>query len=156
MIRDLKIRPVTQNDAEALQQQCWPDLSIGEVEARIHSALSERAKSRGLVAEVGGGVVGFAQMNRWATRGEICNLIVAEGWRGEGIGTALIQRLIGAAREEGLRDVEIGAEEANPRAAALYRRLGFRDERRVMLDLGSGMQPVRYLVLDLGRGICEA
>jgi ribosomal protein S18 acetylase RimI-like enzyme len=103
-----------------------------------------------------GRAVGFGQLSRWGTRGEICNLIVSEAWRGQGIGSAMIRRLIGVARENSLADVEIGAALSNPRALALYRRLGFADDRRVMLDLGKGAEPVIYLLMDFGRGICEA
>ncbi len=110
-----------------------------------------RARLWGLVAEANGEIVGFGQLTRWGWRGEICNLIVRENWRGKGIGTALIRQLIEIARQLGLREVEIGGAEANPRALALYRRLGFEDERRVLLDLGEGNEPVIYLLMRLNR-----
>jgi ribosomal protein S18 acetylase RimI-like enzyme len=95
-------------------------------------------------------------MTRWGPRGEISNLIVHPEWRSKGIGTTIIRRLIGAARENELTEVEIGVAESNPRAMALYRRLGFRDDRRLTLDIGSGMEPIRYMMMSSGRGICEA
>ena len=50
-----------------------------------------------------------------------------------------------------VRCIEIGAAVANPRAVALYRRLGFRDERQLFLNLGNGNEPVIYLRLELDK-----
>jgi ribosomal protein S18 acetylase RimI-like enzyme len=93
--------------------------------------------------------IGYGQLSRWGSRVEICNLIVAEGWRGQGAGTALIQWLIVLAQEKKFPLVEIGAAESNPRALELYRRLGFRVDRSLTLDVGNGPEPVFYLSLDL-------
>jgi ribosomal protein S18 acetylase RimI-like enzyme len=64
-------------------------------------------------------------------------------------------RLLDIACQHGLREVEIGAADSNPRALALYRRLGFRDSRRVLLELGSGPELVLYLSKTLEEDGCE-
>lgn len=159
MIANLILRTVELTDAATLHKNCWPDLKLPDIQLRIAALSSTDAANHrgwGISAVINNEVVGFGQLMRWGMRGEICNLIVTEMLRSTGIGTALIQRLIGIARIESMRDVEIGAAQSNTRALALYRRLGFRDERRVTLDLGYGMEPVIYLVLPLGPGICEA
>ena len=52
-------------------------------------------------------------------------LCVAAGWRGRGIGSALIAGLLAEARARGLRQVRLEVTDANPRARALYERQGF-------------------------------
>ena len=89
------------------------------------------------------------QIARWARVGEISDLIVAEAWRDQGIGTALIRYLLDIAQQKGLRQVEIGAQESNRGALKLYRRLGFVDQRQVTMQLSGGPQSVIMLSLDL-------
>ncbi|MBV6700462.1 GNAT family N-acetyltransferase [Kitasatospora aureofaciens] len=58
---------------------------------------------------------------------EINGLDVAEPLRGRGIGTALIRHAERLAVRRGVRRIGLGVdEEGNPRAAALYARLGYR------------------------------
>jgi ribosomal protein S18 acetylase RimI-like enzyme len=89
--------------------------------------------------------VGYGQLVAWGGRSEIADLIIAEEFRGRGIGTALICSLLETARVHAVYPVEIGAAAANVRAIALYRRLGFHVFKRVVLDLGNGLEPVIYL-----------
>ena len=49
---------------------------------------------------------------------------VLEPWRGQGIGTQLMRKLIAAARARGLAALSLSVESDNP-AGSLYRRLGF-------------------------------
>jgi ribosomal protein S18 acetylase RimI-like enzyme len=159
IIPNLLLRTVTLDDVAALHAACWPDQKLADVQLRVHaivSAAGARERAWGYVATLGGEIVGFGQMTRWGNRGEISNLVVHPDWRSKGVGTTLIRRLMGVARENDLTEVEIGVAESNPRAMALYRKLGFRDDRKLMLDIGSGMEPVRYMMISFGRGICEA
>jgi ribosomal protein S18 acetylase RimI-like enzyme len=78
---------------------------------------------------VGTGVI------RWGGSGagqdpEICNLHVPASGRGQGIGTAIVRFAEGLIRDRGFRRASIGVGEDNPRAAALYERLGYRDAGR--------------------------
>jgi ribosomal protein S18 acetylase RimI-like enzyme len=59
----------------------------------------------------------------------LCNLAVAPGKRGRGIGTALLEHGIAVARARGHRRLVLDVAETNPRAAALYARLGLRPEQ---------------------------
>lgn len=151
MIQEWRLRPVEQADAPALQSNCWPEKTVEEVESRLSYLVAMREKGRiwGIVALGGQTVVGFGQLVQWGERYEISDLVVGERWRGQGAGMALIHRLLGIARERGVKEVEIGGAESNPRAVALYRRLGFREQRRVLLDLGRGPEPVIYFTISL-------
>ena len=53
-------------------------------------------------------------------------LAVSAGYRGQGIGTALLERAIELARAEGLASVVLDVVDTNPGARRLYERAGFR------------------------------
>lgn len=64
-------------------------------------------------------------------------LVVDPAERGAGIGEALMRTAFDALRARGVTDVEVGYIEGNERAAALYRRMGFRPiQREMTLRLG--------------------
>ncbi|WP_328870003.1 GNAT family N-acetyltransferase [Streptomyces sp. NBC_00287] len=100
-------------------------------------ARQEAGQCTYLVARLDGRPVGHAEM-RWigcADAGvraalpgcpEIGGLAVAEELRSRGIGTALVRAAEELARQRGLTVVGIGVGKDNPRAAALYERLGYR------------------------------
>ncbi|MDL1921361.1 GNAT family N-acetyltransferase [Chloroflexi bacterium CFX3] len=148
MLAGLALRLCTLQDADALQHACYPHAareSVRQMLARTASAM-QHGRGVGLVACLDDQIVGFGQITFWARVAEIGDLIVAEPQRGRGIGTALIQHLIalGAAQRN---MIEIGAAGSNPRALALYQRLGFRLDRTLLLDLGQGLESVHYLSL---------
>jgi RimJ/RimL family protein N-acetyltransferase len=61
--------------------------------------------------------------------GEI-GMMVAAGWRGQGVGTALVAAAIERARRRGLHKLALGVFLQNEAAIALYRKFGFVDEGR--------------------------
>jgi ribosomal protein S18 acetylase RimI-like enzyme len=68
-----------------------------------------------------------------AVRGEVDSLVVAEGSRGAGAGTALLNACRDELRRRGVAYWSVGVVEANRGATALYERLGFRPWVRTML-----------------------
>lgn len=62
--------------------------------------------------------------------GELWMLSVHEAWQSLGVGTLLIGALEQEAAVRGHRRVQLSVEDDNPRAAALYRRLGYRPAGR--------------------------
>lgn len=151
MSQDLRLRHLTPDDAVALQQACWPELTPDQARLRLDHFLNRHRRGHGwgLVAVTYGQVIGFGQLLRWGSVHEICDLIVAEAWRGQGIGTRIIHTLLDMARQAGVGRVEIGGTASNERALALYRRLGFHERGRVEMDVGSGLEPIIYLELRL-------
>jgi ribosomal protein S18 acetylase RimI-like enzyme len=143
---------VSPGDTERLHRTCWPELTLEFVELRVKDVLrrSSRGAAWGAVVEIDGEPVAYGQLDRWGERGEICNLVVAEAYRGNGIGTALIDHLAEIAAGGGLRLLEIGAAVSNPRALELYQRLGFVENRRVRLNLDHGEETVIYLSRQIG------
>jgi ribosomal protein S18 acetylase RimI-like enzyme len=148
---NLILRSVENQDAAALHAALWPGKTRRAVDRRVQSVVIRRRRGLawGIVAEIGGQIVGYGQVSQWGHGSEISNLIVAEGWRGRGIGTAIIERLLTIAREHGFPDVEIGAALSNPRALALYRSLGFKDRRQVLMRIDGEPEPVIYLGMRL-------
>jgi ribosomal protein S18 acetylase RimI-like enzyme len=61
--------------------------------------------------------------------GEI-GMLVDRGWRGRGVGSALVQAAIGLAREQGLHKLSLEVFAHNTAAIALYRKCGFVQEGR--------------------------
>jgi ribosomal protein S18 acetylase RimI-like enzyme len=101
-----------------------------------------------IVLDAAGEVQGYGQMVIWPSCAEISDLVVAEAYRSQGFGAAIIQHLVRAAYRLGTPAVEIGAAVSNTRAIALYRRLGFEDSHTLMLNLGNGQESVLFLRLE--------
>jgi ribosomal protein S18 acetylase RimI-like enzyme len=94
-------------------------------------------------------ILGYGQLTIWPRTTEISDLIIAPDYRGSGIGTAIIGGLVDKVRSLHLPHVEIGVALSNPRALALYQRLGFKQDRIINLDIGHGSEPVMYLIMQL-------
>jgi ribosomal protein S18 acetylase RimI-like enzyme len=92
-----------------------------------------------LVAKLAGSVVGFVN---FATRrtimharasGLIDELIVAEKYRGQGIGKRLVGAVVARCRQLGCDEVEVSTEKTNTQAREFYKRCGF-EEDSVLLE----------------------
>lgn len=150
----IHIRPVRLTDAEALRLRCWLDRPLASVYRLVMRAQRNARSESGLgvvLIDDTGAVSGYGQFTLWPGCGEISDLVVSETYRGQGFGTAIVQYLVRAAREMQANCVEIGAAMNNPRAIALYRRLGFKDSHTMTMNLGGGEEQVLYLRLDFPR-----
>lgn len=148
----VRMRPVLGADADTLHTLGWPERPRASIDQLIVRAQQYAREGRGLgivVVNAAGHVRGYGQLTLWPRTGEISDLVVAPADRGRGYGTAMIQYLTRAARDLHAPQLEIGAALSNPRALALYRRLGFVDSHRIQLDLGEGREPIQYLRLVL-------
>src|SRR5664280_1749400 len=65
------------------------------------------------------------------SRAELAHLVVAEGERGNGVGSALLDAVDARARRRGVEDVEIGVDTGNEGAARLYESRGYRADFRI-------------------------
>jgi ribosomal protein S18 acetylase RimI-like enzyme len=88
---------------------------------------AERAWEQGFVAEQAGSVVGFAAFThrRWNRRTELWHLYVAPHLRGQGVGRTLVEAVLAAAREAGMRCVWLETSNLAYPAIQFYRRVGF-------------------------------
>src|SRR5918999_539170 len=86
------------------------------------------AEATVLVAEAGGQVVG--ELGLYLARYGVADLgmAVAAGWRGRGVGTALLAEAIARARKAGAHKIALQVWPHNRAAIALYERHGFQRE----------------------------
>lgn len=102
-------------------------------DAWSESAMRETFESGdAFVAEDGRGVVGYAAVLAPQGSGDadVLTIAVGEDFRGEGIGAALLERLLLTAAEQGARRVFLEVRADNPVAQHLYASRGFRDVGR--------------------------
>ena len=83
-----------------------------------------------LVAEADAEIAGYVVAIDAADEGEILNLAVAEGGRRRGLGRALVQAIVDALAERGVRQVYLEVRESNAPARGLYAAFGFKDVGR--------------------------
>lgn len=149
------IRPVVRGDVPALVETCWSDRNPVLVEhfiIRIQK-LQQQGRGLGIVAlhPAAQTAIAYGQVLRLRHTYEISDLIVMPAQRGRGIGTRLIQYLTRTVHGWGGDLLEIGVAANNLGALALYRRLGFRDHRTVLVSGVRGKEEILYLRLQLLR-----
>jgi GNAT superfamily N-acetyltransferase len=147
----IAMRPVRASDTDRLRANCWPNRAFLTIYNLVTRTIRNAADGRGLGLVVVGEddvPLAYGQYTVWPTCAEISDLVVTEPLRGQGVGTALIQTLIKRARTQGASAFEIGVAMDNPRAAALYRRLGFVDSLTVMMAFARGKDRILFLRLD--------
>ncbi|MEO6525358.1 MAG: GNAT family N-acetyltransferase [Gemmatimonadaceae bacterium] len=99
------------------------------------------------VADAGPEIVGCVALRPLpAGIGEVKRMFVDPAWRGTGVGRALLERLIEAARERGYRHLRLGTLPEMTAAQALYRGLGFVPIERYRQD---EMVDTSFFELDL-------
>lgn len=139
-----RIREATFEDVEVLQRYAVklfsehlpgiyrsPTPSLEDERAFVRAHV-EPANSVMLLAEQDGAIVGLLgflgrQRPQEAHVGAL-GISVDSGYRGGGIGSALIGALFAWAPQHGISRIEVEAFANNPRAIALYERLGFERE----------------------------
>lgn len=164
----LDIRAATDADVAVLEA-LWPSGPTRLHQRRFE--LQEQGLSTYLIAWRGTTPVGSCSI-RWsgcaapevrARLGAVPELnglqVLPPELRGQGIGTAMISFVERAVRSRGIPQVGLGVDNENPRAAALYERLGYRDVGCRYLDRYFYLtpdgerhdvaDPCRFLVKDL-------
>jgi ribosomal protein S18 acetylase RimI-like enzyme len=71
---------------------------------------------------------------------ELKRLYVARAWHGRGVGQALMNAVLNAARARGAKTLWLGVWERNPRAVAFYEKYGFTRVGEHSFILGSDVQ----------------
>jgi ribosomal-protein-alanine N-acetyltransferase len=76
------------------------------------------------------GVIGYAVLWCVLDQGELANVAVTPGLRGQGLGAHLLSRVLDVARERGIETMFLEVRASNAKALELYRRFGFSDVGR--------------------------
>jgi ribosomal protein S18 acetylase RimI-like enzyme len=114
-------------------------LSADDRRAALARLLGDAVLGAVLVAEGPGGIVGYAllclgySVEFGGRDAFVDEAFVLPSSRGAGLGQALLAEAEAEARRRGVRAIHLEADHANPRAAELYRRLGFRDHPRHLM-----------------------
>lgn len=150
----IQIRPLHPEDLSALLAGCWKERATEAAKATFTHLLSAHAAQRDMgyvvvMRDTQPGIIAFGRLTIWFRYAEISDMIVIPEYQSRGYGTALIQHLIQIASSFNLDYVEIGAALSNPRALALYLRLGFQKWLVRQLDLGHGLEAVQYMRIRL-------
>ena len=93
------------------------------------STILERMENKNILyfaAEENGHTVGFADVEFRGKQAKILGLAVLPEFRGKGIGRALVQRCVSAAKKRGCSRVVMFVAEDNAAAQSLYSKFGFR------------------------------
>ena len=84
------------------------------------------------VAQAGGDIVGeLTAFGRTSTGPATIGMAVAAAWRGQGVGTVLMEACVDWAREAGVHKLSLEVFPWNEPAIALYRKFGFVEEGRL-------------------------
>jgi len=131
----VRITPCEADDVAALEA-LWPRVGLADRYAR-----QKAGESTFFLAHDGDDIVGrgeaiwtgpvmTAVREALGVVPEINGLVVVEGRRGEGIGTALLEAIEDEARQRGFAAIGLGVDFDNHEAEKLYRRLGFTGDLR--------------------------
>jgi ribosomal protein S18 acetylase RimI-like enzyme len=151
---DVLIRRIEERDVDAVGR-LWYQLSIHhepfaayyKVKHDSENLLIEHVKDLMrrscifFVAEVGGRIVGFVsgyvvmRNPQMAIEriGKVDNIFVSDEFRGKGIGTQLLETLFRYLQGQGMTYIELSCDFANDRALKLYKELGFKEQKVLMV-----------------------
>jgi RimJ/RimL family protein N-acetyltransferase len=132
-----QIRPAQAGDATAMAElfasvaeerdgiATEPPVDIGE-----RAAVFARSASESVVAVADGQVIGMLHIEVSRHGFGDLGMLVGRGWRGRGVGSALVPAAADWARGHGLHKLCLEVFAHNTAAIALYRKCGFREEGR--------------------------
>jgi RimJ/RimL family protein N-acetyltransferase len=139
----MMIREETQLDVEAIMdiletvgaEGRWLGIEVPfDRQARADATrrdLSEPSTFAGFVADVAGRVVGYVDLRLAPYGVASVGMAILDGYRGQGLGTHLVECGIEWARRAGAHKLALEVWPHNDRAIGLYRKLGFVEEGRL-------------------------
>jgi [ribosomal protein S18]-alanine N-acetyltransferase len=116
----VEIRRMRATDLREVMQIELATFTMPWSEATFRGLL-RRTDSDLFVAEHGGKVAGYTVFWAVMDQGELGNVAVADGYRGKGIGTMLVDAVLMCAAERGVREVFLEVRKSNEGAQNLYR-----------------------------------
>lgn len=143
---EVTVEPAETADVEAVTD-LWVQLAAGQREHGSHilpaanrptirEAVARHAVSDSVLVARGDGVVGFVMVTvetgsfeQETTRGVVENLYVVPGWRGRGVGSALLEAAEATLSERDVDAVSLDVMAENRRAREFYRQRGYEPHR---------------------------
>ncbi len=121
------LRDMTQDDAPYLAQM-EQDIFTDPWSESAYRELFQYSYYIKVVAETNDRIAGCACMTMLGGEGDIDRVMVDAGLRGQGIGSALVQRLLQSGRERGAEEFTLEVRKSNQAAIRLYEKNGFVSE----------------------------
>lgn len=137
---EIRVRLATPADAAAIStiynQGIEDRIATLETELRTPEERRQWLLARGprhpaIVAEAGDEIVGWGSLNPYNPRKAYDYVVdfsvyVERSWRGKGVGSLLLPRLVELARDHGFHKMVLSAFPSNEAGMALYEKFGFR------------------------------
>ena len=132
---NISFRLVQEEDRRPLHCTCYSNYNTLQFRDLFNHLMRRQEQGRcfWIVIVIGDSIIGNGQLIVYSTSAECANLFVIPEYRRQGIGTALIEVLTAVAYHLNITNLEIGVSIDNPRALALYQRLGFQEDRHLQL-----------------------
>ncbi len=122
--REIEIRPMRAEDVPAISKLEEAAFSM-PWSAQDFLDMVDREGSLYVTALAGEEVIGCCGVTNACGDGDINNVVVAEAWRGRGIGKQMLSKLMELGREIGIENYTLEVRVSNTPAINLYESLGF-------------------------------
>jgi [ribosomal protein S18]-alanine N-acetyltransferase len=123
----MEIRFMTVDDLDAVMEIEYSSFSIPWSREAFYNEIEQNHLSTYLVVEDGERVAGYCGVWLVVDEAHITNVAVLPDYRGQGLGEALMQRIMKIAKEVGARVMTLEVRVSNKAAQGLYRKMGFQD-----------------------------
>ena len=123
----LIIREIESKDAEHLGALAREMFTM-PWSAKAFMELAEDKNSIFLVAEKAGEIIGGCGLTHILDEGDIHNVMVAPAYRGQGIATRMLEKLLREGRNQGICEFTLEVRVSNAPAIRVYEKLGFVSE----------------------------
>jgi [ribosomal protein S18]-alanine N-acetyltransferase len=123
----MDIRFMTDDDLDAVMEIEHSSFSIPWSREAFYNEIEQNHLSTYLVVEDGERIAGYCGVWHVVDEAHITNVAVLPDYRGQGLGEALMLRLMEISKEVGARVMTLEVRVSNEAAKGLYRKMGFQD-----------------------------
>ncbi|WP_254871006.1 ribosomal protein S18-alanine N-acetyltransferase [Bacillus sp. Marseille-Q1617] len=123
----MEIRFMTVDDLDAVMEIEHRSFSIPWSREAFYNEIEQNHLSTYLVVEDGERVAGYCGVWLVVDEAHITNVAVLPDYRGQGLGEALMQRIMDISKKVGARVMTLEVRVSNKAAQGLYRKMGFQD-----------------------------
>lgn len=123
----MEIRFMTVDDLDAVMEIEHRSFSIPWSREAFYNEIEQNHLSTYLVVEDGECVAGYCGVWLVVDEAHITNVAVLPDYRGQGMGEALMQKIMEISKKVGARVMTLEVRVSNKAAQGLYRKMGFQD-----------------------------
>ncbi|AFK87617.1 MULTISPECIES: ribosomal protein S18-alanine N-acetyltransferase [Thermoanaerobacterium] len=123
---DIKIRPMVKSDIDKVMEIEYLSFSVPWSFESFVMEVTKNRCAHYIVAEVDGKVAGYGGFWVVVDEGHITNIAVHPDFRGQGVGSAIVEGLIELAKTKGITSMTLEVRESNLVAQSLYKKYGFK------------------------------